>query len=400
MARVILHNGVVITPQRSLAGGLIMDDGRIVSVFDTAGDGFCPAPEDTVIDVNGQYITPGFIDIHTHGAGGADFMDGTVEAFLQGAETHLQYGTTTVVPTTLTSTMDELYRTLDLFREAKKASTHGPCLYGLHLEGPYFSMEQRGAQDPRYIKHPDRSEYMQVLDYSDDIVRWTLAPELPGALEMARVLKERGIIASIGHSDAIYEEVLDAVAAGFDLVTHLYSGMSGLKRIHGYRYAGVIETALLVDQLFVEVIADGHHLPESLLKLIYKNKGSDRICLVTDSMRAAGMPAGTYRLGSLTDGQEVLVEDGVAKLPDRTAFAGSVATANILLKTMVEVAGVSPQQAVTMLTATPAQVLGIQDHKGTLAPGKQGDVVVMDKNFQVTQVYVGGTQVVPAAQRS
>ncbi len=390
MNRIIIENGTVVTPFRTIdQGGVVIEEGVISGVF--AGGWNGPRDGAEVVDAKGQYIAPGFIDIHTHGAGGSDFMDGTLGAFQEAAKTHLQHGTTTLVPTTLTSTMAELYSTLDLFAAAKESmGATGPNLHGIHLEGPYFSLEQKGAQDPRYIKDPTPAEYIEVLDYSSEIVRWTLAPEVPGALAMGRELRRRGVVPSIGHSNAVYEEVLDALANGFELITHLYSGMSGLIRIKGYRYAGVIETALLSDALTVEIIADGHHLPESLLKLIYKCKGSDRICLVTDSMRGAGMPDGTYRLGSLQDGQDVLVEEGVAKLPDRTAFAGSVATANRLLQTMVETAGVSIQEAVVMLTATPARVMGIADRKGALAEGLDADIVVFDRQFRVNRVFCGG----------
>jgi N-acetylglucosamine-6-phosphate deacetylase len=221
---------------------------------------------------------------------------------------------------------------VEWFKKARE-NQDGPELLGLHLEGPYFSMEQRGAQDPRFIKNPDREEYMKILDYSGDIIRWTVAPELEGALEMGRELKSRGVLPSIGHSNAIYEDVQRAFENGFTHVTHLYSGMSMVRRINAYRYAGVVESAFLIDDMTVEIIADGKHLPQSLLKLIYKIKGPDRICLVTDSMRAAGMPDGEYILGSLRTDQKVVVEDGVAKLPDRSAFAGSVATADRLVKT-------------------------------------------------------------------
>jgi N-acetylglucosamine-6-phosphate deacetylase len=317
-------------------------------------------------------------------------MDGTVEAIHQGVKAHLMHGTTTIVPTTATSTLEELFETLDIFKKAKEELKNGPDIHGLHLEGPYFSMEQRGAQDARYIKNPDREEYLKILEYSDDIIRWTVAPELEGALEMGRELKKRGIIASIGHTNAIYQEVQQAFENGYSLVTHLYSGMSTVRRINAYRYAGVVEASYLLDELNVEIIADGVHLPESLLKLIYRIKGSDKICLVTDSMRAAGMPEGEYLMGSLRNGQKVIVEDGVAKLPDRTAFAGSVATADRLLKTMNRIGGVPLIEAVKMLTLTPARVLGIEKTKGSISAGKDADLVVLDSDIRVKMVIVKG----------
>lgn len=210
------------------------------------------------------------------------------------------------------------------------------------------------------------------------------------ALELGRELRRRGILPSIGHSNATYEEVLRAFEHGFTHITHLYSGMSMVRRINGYRFAGVVESAFLIDDMTVEIIGDGKHLPKSLLQLIYKIKGSDKICLVTDSMRAAGMPEGEYLLGSLQNGQKVIVEDGVAWLPTKDAFAGSVATANKLVKTMVEIAEVPLLEAVKMITSTPAKVINVFDRKGSITPGKEADIVVFDKDINIKLVIVRG----------
>ncbi len=387
--RTILKNGSVITPVRILENaGIVIENSWIQAVFE--GDSYSKRNDDQVIDVKGKYISPGFIDIHTHGGGGDDFMDGTVEAITNGARAHMAYGTTSIVPTTLTSTINELFHTLDHFKEAKGSMKDGPNLLGLHLEGPYFSMEQKGAQDPKYIKNPDKDEYLKILDYSDSIIRWSVAPELEGSLNMARELSKRNILCSIAHSNANYDEVLAAYENGFTHVTHLYSGMSTVHRINAFRHAGVIESAYLIDDMTVEIIADGVHLPESLLKLIYKIKGADRICLVTDSMRAAGMPEGEYTLGSHKNGFTVIVEDGVAKLMDKTAFAGSTATADRLIKVMTNMAEVPLLQAVKMLTLTPAKVIGVDTHKGSIVPGKDADIVVFDKDINISMVIIGG----------
>lgn len=386
--KTVLVNGKIITPMRILDNGvLVFEDDTILYVGDKHG--YEITEQDRVVDAEGKYISPGFIDIHTHGAGGHDFMDGTVEAFLGAAYTHMEHGSTTLIPTTLTSTMEDLFQTLDLFKEVKKQNK-GPHLLGLHLEGPYFSMEQRGAQDPKYIKNPEKEEYEKILAYSSDIVRWTIAPELEGALPMGRALEQRGIVPSIGHSNAVYEEVLKAYEHGYCLMTHFYSGMSTVTRVKGERFAGVIESGYLIDEMFVEVIADGLHLPKSLLQLIYKVKGADRICLVTDSMRAAGCEEGEYILGNKETGQRVIVEDGVARLLDRSAFAGSVATADRLIRTMVNMAEVSLQEAVKMMTLTPARVMNIDATTGSLVPGKKADIIVFDKDIHVSKVWVGG----------
>lgn len=386
--RKILKNGKVITPLRVIENaGVIVENGVIEQIIE---DGYIEFQDsDLVIDVKGQYISPGFIDIHTHGGGGHDFMDGTVESIIEAARAHMRYGTTSIVPTTLTSNMEDLFRTLDYVKECKKVKEI-PTILGIHLEGPYFSMEQRGAQDPRHITDPKKEAYTQIIDYSNDIVRWTIAPELPGALEMGRELAKKGIVCSIGHSNAIYEDVVRAYENGFHLLTHFYSGMSMVKRINSFRYAGVVESGYLIDDMFVEVIADGMHLPESLLKLIYKVKGPDKICLVTDSMRAGGCPEGEYVLGNQSTGQKVIVEDGVAKLPDRRAFAGSVATADRLVRTMVNVAEVPLTEAVKMITLSPARVMRIDQAKGSITPGKDADIIVFDEDIHVQLTMIRG----------
>lgn len=385
----IIKNGKIITPMRILndCSVVIMQD-KIECILDN--DEIKYEQSDEVIDAGGRFVSPGFIDIHTHGGGGHDFMDGTVKSIIEAAKAHMNYGTTTIVPTTESSTIEEIFDTLDNFKEAKKNCKNCPELLGVHLEGPYFSMEQKGAQNPRYIRNPDYEEYTKILNYSNDIVNWTIAPELEGALRMGRELTERGILCSIGHSNATYEDILKAFENGYRHVTHLYSGMSMVRRINAFRYAGVVESAFLINELTVEIIADGVHLPESLLKLIYKIKGSDKICLVTDSMRAAGMPEGIYMCGSLKDGMKAVVEDGVAKLMDRTSFAGSVATADRLLKTMVRIASVPIQEAVKMMTLTPAKIMGIDNRKGTISTGKDADIVIFDDDINVFYVMVNG----------
>lgn len=384
----ILKNAKVITPNKKIDNGGVIIEDKIKDIF--SNNNFRSDNSKNIIDLQGKYLSPGFIDIHTHGGGGHDFMDGTIEAFYEGAKAHMKFGTTSIVPTTLTSDMDELFNLLDNFNKAKHKMSQGPNLLGLHLEGPYFSEAQKGAQDVKYIKNPDREEYLKILNYSDDIIRWTIAPEKKGALELGAELRERGIIASIGHSNATYDEVIEAYESGFNLITHFYSGMSTVRRINAYRKAGVVESGYLIDGMNLEIIADGIHLPKSLLKLIYKIKGSDHICLVTDSMRAAGMPDGLYKLGSLEKGQKVVVEEGVAKLRDRSAFAGSVSTSIRLVKTMVELAEIPVSEAVKMLTLNPAKILNLEKNKGSISLGKDADLTVFDDNFEIKLVVING----------
>lgn len=390
-----IHNGILITSHRKLPGAsLIIKDGKIAE----AGAGDIDAGSDaTEIDAGGQYISPGFIDIHVHGGGGHDFMDGSTEAFLQAARCHARFGTTALNPTTLTSEKQGLFNTLELYKEAQSRNREGATLLGMHLEGPYFAMNQRGAQDPKYIRDPDPSEYKEVVErYRPVISRWSAAPELPGALDFGRYIREQGILPALAHTDAVYEEVLKALENGYTLATHLYSGMSGVHRKNAFRYAGVIESAFLLDEMDVEIIADGVHLPAPLLKLIYKIKGPDRIALITDAMRGAGMPEGESILGNKDTGLKVLIEDGVAKLPDRTAFAGSVATANRLVRNMIQLADVPLVEAVRMMSLTPARIMGLQGEKGSLARGKDADVILFNKELEVSRTIVGGRTVYSA----
>lgn len=375
-----IGNGTVITTTGLLEGGcVVVKDGRILEIMDH--DIFIEGAE--FIDARGSYISPGFIDIHVHGGGGFDFMDATETAFLNVAKTHARYGTTAMLPTTLSGSKQSLLEVIDIYESVKAKNISGSQFLGLHLEGPYFAMTQRGAQDPRYIRDPDPEEYREILARTSSIRRWSAAPELKGAIEFAKYLKSRNVLPALAHTDAIYEEVIEAFDNGYTLATHLYSAMSGVTRRNAFRYAGVIESAFLIDDMDVEIIADGIHLPAPLLKLVYKIKGPDRIALITDAMRAAGMPPGESWLGSLNNGLKVIVEDGVAKLPDRSAFAGSVATANRLVKSMVKLADVNLVDAVTMASTTPARIIGVSDSKGSLTRGKDADIVIFDRDYNV-----------------
>ena len=385
--RLKIVNARIITPQTIIDNGSILVTGEKITAVNERN---IEADDAMTIDAKGQYVSPGFIDIHVHGGCGHDFMDGNETAFLKIAELHAQYGTTSMLPTTLTSSKEELLQTLAIYESAHKKNKNGAQFLGMHLEGPYLSMNQRGAQDARYIRNPDPGEYREIIASSSCIKRWSSAPELNGSIELGRFLKSKNILPAIAHTDAVYEEVLEAFNNGYSLITHLYSAMTGVTRRNAYRYAGVIESAYLIDEMDVEIIADGVHLPAPLLKLVYKIKGPGRIALITDAMRAAGMPEGESILGSLHNGLKVIVEDGVAKLPDRSSFAGSVATANRLLRTMVRMAEVPIHDAVKMITSTPARILNLSDEKGELVAGKDADIVIFDDDFQIQKTIVRG----------
>ena len=386
--RIKIFNGQIIHQNRIQSGGcLLIENGKIVDVLTTDID----FPDAKLVDAQGNYISPGFIDIHIHGGGGSDFMDGTVDAFLQIAQTHAKHGTTSMLPTTLTCEKEDLIQTLEAYQTACVSNQIGADFIGMHLEGPYFAVSQRGAQDPKFIRDPDPSEYKEILSSFDSIKRWSAAPELKGAVEFGKYVTSKGILAAIAHTDAIYEEVLEAYHhGGFTLATHFYSAMSGVTRRNAFRFAGVIESAYLLDDMDVEIIADGVHLPAPLLKLIYKIKGPDRIALITDAMRAADMPEGESVLGSFKNGLKVIVEDGVAKLPDRTSFAGSVATADRLVRTMLIMAEVPLVETIQMITETPARIMKVSDRKGSLTKGKDADVVIFNDQIEVQKTFVKG----------
>ena len=378
-------NANLITPNLEFRGGLVIDNDKIIRIF----EGDKNPGEGDVFDAKGYRLAPGFVDIHLHGGGGSDFMDNDPDAYKKILQTHMRHGVTALCPTIMTSTQENIFASLSSY-EIALAIEELPELLGLHIEGPYFSYEQKGAQDPRYIRNPDPAEYLKILDRSVHIKRWSMAPELDGALEFGAELRRRGIVAAIAHSDAFYEDVAKANDYGFTMLTHFYSGMSGVRRLNAYRYSGVIESGYLIDDYTVEIIADGHHLPESLLKLVYKQKGSSKICLVTDSMRAAGEPEGPSFLGMEGTGLPVIVEDGVAKLPDRSSFAGSVATADVLVRTMVKKAHVPINEAVRMMTLTPARVMGVDHRIGSIAVSKDADLVIFDDDINIKAVFIKG----------
>lgn len=389
-----IFNGKIICPYRVIPEGTVVISGDTITAV---VEGDVDVQDAIEIDALGNYISPGFIDIHVHGGGGHDFMDCNETAFLKIAEAHARHGTTSMLPTTLSCEREELLTTLDIYKDAVRNNVNGAQFLGMHIEGPYFAMNQRGAQDPRYIRDPDPIEYRDIISRYDIIKRWSAAPELKGALAFAQYLKANGILPALAHTDATYEEVVKGFEHGYVLATHLYSAMSTITRRNAYRYAGTLEAAFLIDGMDVEIIADGKHVPAPLLQLALKIKGADRIALITDAMRGAGMPDGEYILGNKKSGLKAIVEDGVAKLPDRTSFAGSVATTDLLVRNMMNLANVPLTDAVRMATSTPARILHLSDKKGSLATGKDADIVIFDQSINISTTIVKGVQVFDSA---
>ncbi len=387
--KTLLCNGTVITPFRIIENGAVLvEKGKIAEVFAES-----PQSEDSAvqrIDVGGRYISPGFIDMHVHGGGGCEVMDASVESVQTMCRAHARFGTTAIVPTTVAAPWEDIYAAIDAVRLAQPDST-GAEILGIHLEGPYFSQAEKGAQSADFIKDPVPAEYLKALDYWDGIKIMGVAPELPGALELGRELRRRNILASIAHSNADYDEVVLALENGYTNITHFYSGCSIVHRKNAYRFAGVVESGYLIDELTVQVIADGKHLPPSLLKLIYKVKGADKIALITDALSYAAMPSLQENIVyTQKNGVPVILEDGVMKLPDRSSFAGSVATTRDLVRNMVELGEVPLCQAVKMASHTPARILNIADRKGSLSIGLDADIVVFDAEFAVQLTMVAG----------
>ncbi len=382
-----IRNGRIIRGGKITEGSLFFEDGKILSDAEASAK-----IAERVIDAEGNYVSPGFIDLHLHGGGGYDFLDGTEEAFRGAAEFHAKHGTTAMCPTATSGPFDEMMEMFRAYRAVKASDSMGSDFIGMHMEGPYFALSQKGAQDPRFVRDPDPEEYERLLAATDDIVRWSIAPERDKSYDFAKYLTDRGILISAAHTDANCKQMQEASAHGYRHMTHFYSCMKGIERVNGMRIAGAIEAAYLDDDITVEIIADGMHLPLEVLQLVYKFKGPDRTALVTDAMRAAGFPDGTKSvLGSLTSGMDVYVDRGVAWLPDGQAFAGSVATTDRLVRTIVS-AGIPLVDAVKMAAETPAKIQNVPQ-KGTLDPGKDADILIFDENINMQKVFIRGKEI-------
>ena len=368
----------IITPNGIFSGYLYIDGDKIHKLSTEN------LPSSESYDFTGKYVSAGFIDIHTHGAGGFDFLTDDVETVVNGMNYMLKFGATTVLPTISAAPIEVMERAVDAISKAKQSGKVKGNLPGAHLEGPYFSLKQCGAQNPDSITPPIEEDYTRIVKkYGKDIARWSYAPEHDEGGKFSKYLVENGILSAAGHTDAKYEDISVAIENGMNLITHLYSATSTVTRNMGFRSLGVIESAFLRDELFVEIIADGKHLPYDLVKMIIKIKGADKVALITDSMSIAG----TDIKEGVMNGIEYIVEEGVCRLKDRSAFAGSVATANKLITTLLN-CGFDMVTSVKMLTQTPAKIMGY--NKGVLAENYDADVIVFDDNICVSDVFVMG----------
>ena len=374
--RRIIKSDLIVLPNGIFDGYIVIEDGKIAEITNKV-------PEGELIDATDNYVMAGFIDIHTHGGGGFSFTESSPREIVDGCVFHMTHGTTTIVPTVTTGAfpiMREAVKNIQIAKQNPLAFN----LLGAHMEGPYLSPAQCGAQAPDHITEPNPDEYIPLLEETGDtIVRWTYAPERDPEGKFCKYLTDRRIIVSAGHTDAKYADMARAIDNGCKLITHLYSCTSTVTRDHGFRSLGVIESTYLRDELCSEIIADGKHLPPDLVRMIVKIKGIDNVAAVTDSLSVAGSPA----TSGVMSGVEYIIEDGVAKLSDRSAFAGSVATADVLLRVLVNECGFTLSEASTMLSATPARLFGL--NKGKLEVGLDSDIVVLDKNFEVQKIFKG-----------
>lgn len=377
--KIQIINGSIFTPQGWINGGaLLCEDGKIVDISNDNS----PREDCEIVNAEGLIIGPGGIDMHIHGGGGHDFMECTEEAFRTVIATHMQHGTTTLFPTLASSSNTMIRQAAEICTRIMHEE-HSPVA-GLHLEGPYFNIRKCGGQWPEMIRQADPEEYIALLDAFPCIRRWDAAPELPGALDFGKECARRGVLVALGHTEADYDAVTKGFASGFTHATHFYNAMTGVHNIREFKHAGTIESVLITDGITVEVIADGIHVPPVLLHLVRKVKGTANIALVTDAMAPAGSDSDT------TFDKNTIIEDGVAKLADRSALAGSIATMDRLVDTIINRCSMSWDDAFTMTASTPARIMHIDDRKGSIAIGKDANICIYTPSAQLKYVIQAG----------
>ena len=383
-SRLLITGGNIITPRKILEGhSIVIENDKIAGII----------PSKITIDncqsisADGLYVSPGFIDLHVHGGNGSDFMDATVEDIREIIRYHTQGGTTGLLATTASESHLNIMDAIQALDQAHPIT--GAKLLGIHIEGPYFNYDKRGCHLATAIRDPQPEDYLPMLEATDLIRLMTLAPEIDGADQLIAELSHRGIVASCGHTNASYRQIQKACELGLQHSTHLYCAMSGVIKNGPQREGGVIESTLLMDHLTTEVIADGQHLPAELLKLAVKCKGFDRLAVVTDAQRGAGMPDGIYAFGS-KNGTKSIVKNGVATTPDNTGYASSTIQMNQAIRVMRDLADVPLVEAIKMASLVPARIIGVDDQLGSLEVGKIADLVLFNQTIDVHKVIING----------
>ena len=381
MSRLVIKNGTVVLPDKTVKTNILCENGKIVQVGEVS-------PADcVVIDAENKIVTPGLIELHAHGGGGSDFCDLSKEAFENVVKTHFKHGVTLICPTLVSCSFENMKKVFGIMREAK-AGEYGFLMDKLHLEGPYLSPAQSGAQRKDIIREPSKYETDALMDEAADIIgKISAAPEVEGVPYLAKKAVEKGIRMSIAHSSATAEETKKALDMGFNHITHLYSATTTVRKINDRVCAGILEAAYLYDEFFIELIGDGRHVAKETMQMALKIKSSHKINLTSDAMRAAGQDGvlESY-LGDICPENRVIIDDGVAKLPDKSFYAGSIATGDRMLRNAVLNYDIPLEDAVRMLTLTPAKMIGADNKKGKIAEGMDSDIVIWNKDFTISDI--------------
>jgi N-acetylglucosamine-6-phosphate deacetylase len=371
---------------RVVAGGRVLDPGYVIVSGDRIADvgAGAPAGDGPVVDLAGRWLLPGYIDLHVHGGGGGSLAGADRDEHVAATRFHGRHGTTSLLATTVSSSPDHLAAAVAALRDTMRGPADGARILGLNMEGPYLSVECRGAHDPALIRDPDPAEFARLVELADGALRVvTVAPERPRAAELIAAVRAAGAVVSIGHSATPYDTALSAVDRGALLVTHMFNGMHPLH----HRVPGMVTAALNSPELTCELITDGMHVDPAVVRMLVAAKGIDRVALITDCMHAAGLPEGDYDMG---EGRFITVAGGLAKVAGTDTIAGSTLTMEQAVKNVVRFAGVSVVEASRMASENQARLLGLPGVTGRIVTGGLADLVVLDEDLSVRATMVGG----------
>jgi len=393
----LVAGGKVILPDRVLDDGCVLVKGHRIEEVGERSDVSAP-PDAEIIDAEGNYISPGFVDIHVHGGAGSDFSDATMEDFRKVTRFHAGGGVTSVAATTASMSTEQILKALDVVAEAKSSPPDGSRVLGAHLEGPHLLREKRGCHLESQVRNPAPHEYGNFIDGADDILSMTCAPDLTGSEEMIRALTAAGMVISAGHSNVSYSLMMEAIGWGVTHTTHLYCAMSDFvtfSKPFVKRQGGMVEAIFLDDRLTTEVISDGIHLSADMLEMPYKIKGPDKVAIVSDAMRGAGMPDGEYTFGP-RDGQRAIVKDGESRVITGEWLASSTFRLNEMVRVYGQLVGAPLHDVVRMASLTPATIIKQSDRVGSLEKGKLADIIIFDDDIEIKRVFIGGEEFVRA----